>query len=194
MPNTESKGVHVYPVSLCVGCFLVLKERDGSSAHSASWVLWEEGLYDVASEMGVCIYICTCSLHMHWKQIKVSYNSSLLSLSLQKRLVLYASEIVTYKFTSYSTSDSTANCWYWQVTDQSESYLIHLFTVDSLFFNQSESYYTFSLLLSQSVSYYTFFTVYMYKKNMLQHYLAFISLLLMCLNMDCDIVIWLNYR
>ena len=62
-------------------------------------------------------------------------------------------------------------------TDQSVSYY-----TSAHLFNQSVSYYTFSLLLTQLVSYYTFFTVYMYKKNMLQHYLAFISLLLMELN------------
>ena len=76
--------------------------------------------------------------------------------------------------------------------------LLHFFTADSLFFNQSESYYT---LFNQSVSYYTFFTVYMYKKYMLQHYLAFIALLelnyepfivLLLMELDyglCDIVI-----
>ena len=63
----------------------------------------------------------------------------------------------------------TANCCHdLQVTDQSVSYYtfahlfmpiseqLHFCTVDSLFLNQSVSYYTFSLLLSQSMSYYTF--------------------------------------
>ena len=63
----------------------------------------------------------------------------------------------------------TANCCHdLQVTDQSVSYYtfahlfmpineqLHFCTVDSLFLNQSVSYYTFSLLLSQSMNYYTF--------------------------------------
>ena len=37
-----------------------------------------------------------------------------------------------------------------------------------------------------------FCIIYIYKKNMLQHYLAFTALLLMGLTMDCDIVIWLQ--
>ena len=75
----------------------------------------------------------------------------------------------------------TANCWYLQVTDQSVSY--YTFSLLTVCFSTNQRAITlFSLLLRQSVSYYTFFTVYMYKKDMLKHYLAFISLLLMELN------------
>ena len=70
---------------------------------------------------------------------------------------------------------------------------LHFCTVDSLFLNQSVSYYTFSLLHSQSMGYYTFLHCLHVQKNMLQHYLAFIALLLVeLITMDCDIVIWLR--
>ena len=63
-----------------------------------------------------------------------------------------------------------------------QSELLHFFTADSLFFNQSESYYTFCTVVQPINELLHFCTVYMYKKNMLQHYLAFIALLLMELN------------
>ena len=62
------------------------------------------------------------------------------------------------------------------------SELLHFCTVDSLFFNQSENFYTFALFLSQSVSYYTFLHCLHVQGNIFQHYLAFILLLLMQLN------------
>ena len=122
-----------------------------------------------------------------------------------------------------NTVQFTANCRYLQVTDQSVSYytfvmlivcfqpirkLLPFCTVDSLPFNQSESYYTSftvdSLLFNQSESYYTFCTVaqpisellhlffyclHVQEEHML-HYFAFIALLLM--TMDCDIVIMIS--
>ena len=56
---------------------------------------------------------------------------------------------------------------------------VHLCTVDSLFFNQLESYYT-SCTVAQSISeLYIFLHCLHVQENMLQHYLAFIALLLM---------------
>ena len=89
---------------------------------------------------------------------------------------------MVYKFIVHFTAN-----WLLQVTSlqlivatwKSLTKLLHF----AHLFNQSVS------LLSQSVSNYTFlYTVYtyMYKKNMLQHYFAFLVLFSI---MDCDIVI-----
>ena len=56
---------------------------------------------------------------------------------------------MVYKFTD--NLQRIVDTSHWPISE-----LLHLCTVDSLFFNQLESYYTFARLLSQSVSSYTF--------------------------------------
>ena len=87
--------------------------------------------------------------------------------------IVYSKLLLLTSLQVYSTSDSLQQIVgsYLQVTDQSVSY--YTFALLTVCFSAIT---LFALLFSQSVSYYTFFTVYMYKKNMLQHYLAFISL------------------